>query len=167
MRSDQLFDIGVLFDAATDFAAVAASYDAVCAQESGYRPNKPNRDSALGDTLRACLALTASRRPQLESYPDHVHLHDGLDKMRGHLTTPAYVSDRESRRRLAAKAAVLAAHLRAGRVFDFATARYTGSAAQINALRSASLNGRPHSWIDGLKAVNPEAYHYWHLVSSL
>jgi hypothetical protein len=60
-----------------------------------------------------------------------------------------------------------AAHLRTGRTFDFATARYTGSAAQIDALRSASLNGRQHSWIDGLKAVNPEAYYYWHQALSL
>jgi len=43
----------------------------------------------------------------------------------------------------------------------------TPAPAQIDALRSASLNGRQHSWIDGLKAVNPEAYYYWHQALSL
>jgi hypothetical protein len=42
--------------------------------------------------------------------------------------------------------------------FEFAAARYTGSAGQLEALRTATLNGTPLSWIDGLKAVNPEAY---------
>lgn len=157
----QLFDVGVLFDAATDFTAVAASYDAVCAQESGYRSDRPSRDSALADTLHACLALTASRRAQLEAYPDHVHLHDGLDKMRGHVTTPAYIADREARRLLAAKAAVLVAHLQAGRAFDFAADRFARSPARVEILRAASHNGHALSWIDGIRGTNIEAFHYW------
>jgi len=80
---------------------------------------------------------------------------------------PAFVQGIEPRRLLAARAAVLVAYLRAGRKFDFAAARYTGSATQLGELRSASLNGRPYSWIDRLKAVNPEAYYYWYLALSL
>jgi hypothetical protein len=163
----QLFDVGILFDAAQDFGQVAAVYDAVQAQESAYRPNRPGREETLDDTLRACLALTATKPAILATLPDAPLLNDGLDRMRGHLTWPAFVQGIEPRRLLAARAAVLVAHLRAGRVFDFATARYIGSSAQITALRSASLNGRPNSWIDGLKAVNPEAYHYWYLALSL
>jgi len=158
----QLFDVGVLFDAATDFDAVAESYNAVSAQESEYRGNQHGREAALDDTLQACVALTATKPAILANYPDAPLLHGGLDKMRGHLTTPAYVADRQARRTLAAKAAALAAHLRVGEPFDFDSMRYTGSREQIDALRAATLNGTAWAWIDGVRAVNPEAYYYWH-----
>ncbi len=158
----QLFDVGVLFDVATDFDAVAKSYTAVSAQESEYRGNQHSREAALEDTWQACIALTASKPAILEKYPESKLLHEGLDKMRGHLTTPAYVQDLKARRTLASKAAVLAAHLRAGVPFDFGTMRYTGNAAQIEMLRAATLNGKPLSWIDGVKGANAEAYYYWY-----
>jgi hypothetical protein len=163
----QLFEVGVLFEAAQDFGQVATVYDAVQAQEAAYRPSRPSREASLDDTLRACLALTATKPAILATFPDASLLHDGLDRMRGHLTMPAFVQGIEPRRLLAARAAVLVAYLRAGRKFDFAAARYTGSATQLGELRSASLNGRPYSWIDRLKAVNPEAYYYWYLALSL
>lgn len=155
----QLFDTGVLFETATDFAQVARSYDAICALESGYRPARPGRTAALEDTLRACFALTATKQRELAVYPDAPLLHDGFNRLTGHLTWPEF--GREHRRTLAARAAVLAAHLRAGRSLDFAAVRYTGSPEQIAQLRTATLNGTPHAWLDSLKAVNPEAYHYW------
>ena len=158
----QLFDIGVLFDGATDFDAVSRSYTAISAQESEYRGHQHTREAALDDTWQACIALTATKPVIRVQYPDAPLLHDGLDRMRGHLTTPAYVRDIQARRTLASKAATLAAHLRAGVPLDFGTMRYTGSAAQLTALRVATLNGQPLSWLDGVRAVNPEAYYYWH-----
>lgn len=155
----QLFDVGVLFDAAGDFAPMAKTYDAVCALEGGYRPARPSRAAALDDTLKACFALTATKQRDLAMYPDAPLLHNGFDRLAGHLTWPEF--GREHRRTLAARAAVLAAHLRAGKNFDFAAARYAGSAEQIAGLRGATFNGTPHAWLDGLKQVNPEAYHYW------
>lgn len=157
----QLFDVGVLFDAAQYFAHVNQSHAAVCALESSYRSTRPTREAALDDTLRACLALTATKARDLAGQPDAPLLHEGFTRMAGHLTWPEFTRGNEPRRLLAAKAAVLAAHLRAGRVFDFSTMRYAGSPAQISVLRAATLNGTPHAWLDGLKAVNPEAYHYW------
>ena len=41
--------------------------------------------------------------------------------------------------------------------FDFAAARYTATAQKRSA--AATLNGTPHAWLDGLKAVNP-IHHY-------
>jgi hypothetical protein len=158
----QLFDVGVLFDAATDFDVVAKSYNAVSAQESEYRGNQHSRETALEDTWQACIALTASKNRDLALYPDARLLHDGLNKMQGHLTWPEFMQGREPRRTLAARAAVLAAHVRAGVSFDFGSMRYTGSTAQLDALRVATLNGTPLAWIDGVKGANAEAYFYWH-----
>jgi Nucleotidyl transferase AbiEii toxin, Type IV TA system len=61
-------DIGVLFEHATDFAAVARAYDGVQAQESGYRENLNSREACLDDTFNACLGLTAS---QVRRAPPH------------------------------------------------------------------------------------------------
>jgi hypothetical protein len=158
----QLFDVGVLFDVATDFDAVAKSYTAVSAQESEYRGNQHSREAALDDTWQACIALTASKKRDLALYPDAPLLHDGLNKMQGHLTWPEFMQGREPRRTLAARAAILAAHLRAGVPFDFGSMRYTGSTAQLDMLRVATLNGKPLSWIDGVKGRNAEAYYYWY-----
>jgi len=57
----QLFDVGVLFEHATDFDQVARTYDGVQAQESGYRENLHSRDATLADTLNACLGFTGLR----------------------------------------------------------------------------------------------------------
>jgi predicted nucleotidyltransferase component of viral defense system len=158
----QLFDVGVLFDVASDFNTVARTYDAVSAQESEYRGNQHSREAALDDTIRACLALTASKKRDLASYPDAPLLHDGMNRLQGHLTWPEFLRGREPRRTLAARAAVLAAHLRAGVPFDFGSMRYTGGPQQLDALRVATLNGTPLAWLDGVKGANAEAYYYWH-----
>ena len=155
--SKQLFDIGMLFEVATNFADVAATYDAVQQLESEYRPAKPTREASLDDTFQACIALTASKTRDVEAYPNAPLLRDGFRRLRGHLTWPGFVTTREPQRTIAARAAVLAAHLRAGVPFEFTSHRYTGSPDQIEALRNATLNGTPLAWIDGVKAVNPEA----------
>jgi len=158
----QLFDIGVLFEAATNFAEVAATYDAVQKLESEYRPTKPTREASLDDTLQACLALTASKQRDVAAYPDAALLQDGFKRLRGHLTWPGFAATREPQRTIAARAAVVVAHLRARVPFDFAAHRYTGSPEELDALRGATLIGTPYGWIETVKAVNPEAYYYWH-----
>lgn len=163
----QLFDVGVLFEAVHDFGEIAAAYDAIWALESEYRADRPSREATLNDTWNACLALTATKKRHLAAYPDAPLLHRGLDRMTGHLTWPEFVRGREPRRLLAARAAVLVAHLRVGRSLDFTASRYTGSREQLAALSSASLNGTPYDWIDGIRVVNPEAYYYWHMALSL
>jgi hypothetical protein len=66
----QLFDIGTLFEAARNFAEVAATYDAVRRLESEYRGNKHSREACLRDTIQACVAVTASRQRELAAYPE-------------------------------------------------------------------------------------------------
>jgi predicted nucleotidyltransferase component of viral defense system len=158
----QLFDIGVLFEAATNFAEVVATYDAIHQLESEYRGNKHTREASLNDTLQACLALTAHKPRDVANYVDAPLLQDGFKRLRGHLIWPGFAASREPQRTIAARAAVMVAHLQTGVPFDFAAHRYTNSPEQLEALRTATLNGTPLAWIDGVRAVNPEAYYYWH-----
>ncbi|HSY20247.1 MAG TPA: nucleotidyl transferase AbiEii/AbiGii toxin family protein [Candidatus Acidoferrales bacterium] len=158
----QLFDIGVLFGAATNFNEVASTYDAVQRLESEYRPTKPSREASLADTFQACLATTASKTRDVAAYADAPLLQSGFQSLRGHLTWPGFAATQEPKRIIAARTAVLVAHLRAGVPFDFAAHRFTGSTEQIETVRGLTLNGTSLAWLDGMRAVNPEAYYYWH-----
>lgn len=159
----QLFDVGVLFEHATDFGQVARAYDGVQAQESGYRENLHSRDATLADTLNACLGITGTRvrGAPTNLFPDTPLLLDGFKRLASHLTQPRL--DDNAQRILAARAGVLAAHLRAGRPLDFAATRYAQTPDQIASLRTATLKDHSHAWLDGIKATSPEAYHYWHI----
>lgn len=161
----QLFDVGVLFEHAADFGQVAQVYDGVQAQEAEYRGNTHTREATLTDTFNACLGATGKKPAHYAVFPDTELLLRGFQNLRSHLVWPGFGDS--DRRILAARAGVLAAHLRAGVPFDFASSRYTGSATQLDTLRVASLNGHTYSWIDGIKSTNAEAYHYWYLALDL
>jgi hypothetical protein len=157
----QLFDVGVLFAHAANFAEITRVYDGVQAQEASYRGNAHTREETLTDTLNACLGATALKPAHYAVFPDTPLLLDGFNKLRGHLTDPKF--DTEKRRVLAARAGLLAAYLQSGRSLDLETIRYTQSEMQLDNLRAASLRGHPHDWLDRIKPTNPEAYHYWHI----
>ena len=108
----------------------------------------------------SCICQTTS-----VSFPDTEFLLKGFRNLRSHLVWPEF--GEKDRHIFASRAGVLAAHLRAGKPFDLVASRYTGSESQLAALREASLNRRPHSWIDGIKSTNAEAYHYWYLALTL
>jgi hypothetical protein len=159
----QLFDVAILFEHATDFAAVARAYDGVQAQEAGYRSSAHTREASLTDTLRACLGLTACklRGAPSDLFADTPLLLDGFRRLRGHLTQRP--PDENALRIMAARAGTIAAHLLTNRPLDLSAARYTQTPGQVEALRLASLHGHAHAWLDRLKQTNPEAYHYWYL----
>lgn len=156
----QLFDVGVLMDVATDFEAVARTYDRVQALENGYRGGGHTREASLDDTFNASLLIMARKSAHHPQFPDAELLHEGFLRLKGHLTRPED-GGLEARRTLAAKAAALAAHLRANRPLNLAATRYTGSADQLAHLKATSVNGTPHSWLEAARSTNPEAYHYW------
>jgi hypothetical protein len=156
----QLFDVGSLFEVVRDFGQVAKTYGETHALENEYRGGKYSLETVLRDTYDACLALTAVNTRVAGKYPDGPVLYRGFQNMRGH-----YVGKdikHEDVRKLAARAALLAASIRAKSLLEFPACRYTGSADQIAALRTVTFNRTAFDWLDGVKAVNPEAYYYWH-----
>ena len=160
----QLFDVGVLFGHATNGTDVLETYDRAQAQEAKYRGGIHSREATLDDTIAHCVAASPLKPKVQNTFPEHALLRDGYLGMRGHLTRKFTEQDF---RTMAARTAVLAAHLRAGAVMDFKAVRYAGSKEQNDALRAASFNNTPWVWADGLRQVNPEAYHYWLLASRL
>jgi len=158
----QLFDVGILFDHAKDIAEVVKTYDAVQAQEAGYREKqlgkKVSKEETLSDTFNACLGVIASRPKNRQLYPGTDLLLSGFAKLRGHLNWPKF--NENDQRTLAARTAYLAYLLKAGGKYDLNTSRYLRTPEQLEDLKAASLNGHKLSWIDGIRAINDEAYYY-------
>lgn len=165
----QLFDIGVLFDAADTFDEIERTYTANQVLESGYRGGVHSREDALRDTWQACLALIATnmKKAVADQYPDGALLHDGLGRMGTHLTTPEYIKGTAARQVLAAKCALLVAHLRVNERLDFTTGRWINSQEQLEQVTAASMNGTVVAWLDRLKATNIEAYFYLQRAATL
>jgi hypothetical protein len=69
----QLFDVGVLFDAATNFDTIVSNYDLVVEIERTYRDPNPSREDCLRDTWKACIGLLAQRPDIVAAYPDGAH----------------------------------------------------------------------------------------------
>lgn len=154
----QLFDVGMLFGHAGNGADVLETYDRAQAQEAGYRGGIHSREATLDDTIANCIAASPLKPKVQNTFPNHPLLRDGYLGMRGHLTRNFSEQDF---RTMAARTAALAAHLKTGVTIDFGALRYTGSNEQIEILRQATFNNTPWDWADGLRQVNPEAYHYW------
>lgn len=152
----QLFDVGILFEHAQDFAEVAKTYDAAQQQEVGYRGKAISREESLEDSFKACLGIIASKPKIQQGYPDTDLLIDGFGKLKGHLTWPRFQAN--DQRTLAGRTACLAAALKGGRGIT----RYTRSPEQIEALKIASLKDHELSWLDGIRNINDEAYFYMH-----
>lgn len=152
----QLFDVGILFEYATDFVEVAKTYEAVQAQEAKYRNLKITREDSLDDSFNACLGVIATKPKFRQQYADTDLLLGGFGKLRGHLTWPKF--NENDQRTLAARTAYLATALKGSRDLI----RYTRSPEQLEGLKAASLSGHPLSWLDSIKSINDEAYFYMH-----
>jgi hypothetical protein len=160
----QLFDVGMLFSLAINGSELSDTYRRAQAKEANYRGGIHSLDATLDDTIATCLAATPFKDKVRSRFPDYPLLYNGYRGMRGHLTRPF---SEEDFRRFAAQTATLAAHIKTGTAIDFASLRYTGTAEQNAAIKANSFNNTPWDWLDGLKQINPAAYHYWMQTSRL
>jgi len=160
----QLFDVGMLFGHAANGTDVQETYDRAQAQEAAYRGDIHTRKATLDDTIANCVAASPLKPKVQNTFPNHALLRSGYLGMRGHLTRKFSEQDF---RTMAARAAVLAAHLKTGTVIDFESVRYTGGKKQEDSLPVGTFNNTPWAWADGLRQVNPESYHYWLVAARL
>ena len=154
----QLFDVGLLSESARDGVQVLETYRRAHAAESGYRATQPSYEATLDDTISACLSASPMKAKVRERFPDYPLLLRGYTGMQGHLTRKF---SEEDFRRFAARTAAVAAILRAGRAPNFDALRYAGSTEHIASIRAHTFNNTPWDWLDGMKQVNPAAYHCW------
>ena len=160
----QLFDVGMLFSLAQNGAEIVETYKRAQAKEAGYRETHPTLAATLDDTIATGLAAMPFKEKVQSKFGDYPLLKRGYIGMRGHLTRPFSEDDF---RHFAAQAATLAAHIKTDTPLDFATLKYTGTNEQIAALKANSFNNTKLDWLDGLKQINPAAYHYWMITQRL
>lgn len=154
----QLFDVGVLFDKATDLQAVAAMYDTMHTNQCKYRQRQYTLDEALDDTIEACVQLS---RHDLKGAPKGggrgPFFVDGIARLQSHLVSNPF--NRDHARTAAGKAACVAAWMkRRLAAVTIQSLRYDSN--RIQELRTAVI-GPPWQPLQRLRGGNPEAFFYW------
>jgi hypothetical protein len=155
----QLFDVGVLFDAANDLEKVAESYDYMHQKQLGYRQKTYTGVETLNDTISAAFAYCqVGLRGGVNS--DHAQiLHNGVRSLQNHLLNQPFAQPEA--RIAAAKAACLSAWLQrrlSGETFE--TIRFDLETVSEKLERKHILP--PWAPLDRLRGGIPEAFHYWY-----
>jgi hypothetical protein len=151
----QVFDIGELFNAAADLAAVRAAYAKIFEAENGYRGGRFTAEQALQDAFDTayCIAQVGLAGAPKDGRCELVEA--GRRQIGSHLVGVRF--QREEMKTAAAKAALLASVLRGGGTPEFASLRYDDT--KLASLKSARFD-RPYAAVGGLRAI-PEAMWLW------
>jgi len=155
----QLFDVGVLFDAASDLDEVATAYDHMHMKQLGYRKKSYTLSDTLNDTINAAFTYSQSGLRGGATSAHTELLQTGVKSLQNHLLNLPFAQTEA--RIAAAKAACLAAWLqRRPSGITFSSLRFALETA-ANELRDKRIMA-PWGPLDRLKGGNPEAFHYWH-----
>jgi predicted nucleotidyltransferase component of viral defense system len=156
----QVFDVAALFDATTDFEAVARAYEAIFNAENSYRGGNFTIQAALTDTVETARRIC---HYDLRGAIRHEHqavLEKGRKALLGHLLGVNF--DLNQAKAAAAKAAFLATRIRNPNSPERAIfKRYESNMA--SGLTTLSTKDPV---LDRLKSFNEEAFYYWTLASS-
>ncbi len=157
----QLFDVEVLFDAASDFAKVAQAYGAVFTAENGYRDGAHTIEAALNDSIETARLIGHFNLRGSAQNEQQQMLERGRISLAGHLCGVSFTGLHA--KIAAAKAAYLASCLRDRNVEGIIRRRPFASAA-AGELREIVL---PDLVLQRLRGSNPEAFYYWALALGL
>jgi len=151
----QVFDIGELFDAASNLAAVRAAYDQVFAVENGYRGGKFTTELALKDTFDTGYRIAQVGFAIAPKDGQDEILDAGRKQIGSHLVGVKF--RREEMKIAAAKAALLASALHAAAPAAFAALRYDDT--KLASLKDVKFDSS-FSAAGRMKAI-PEAMWLW------
>jgi hypothetical protein len=153
----QLFDVGVLFDVATDIAEAAQVYAALHENQCRYRQAEFTVEQTLNDTINACLGLTwCELRGPGKNNAIGRYLKDGVHRLQSHILNGRFHTD--SARVAAGKAACAAALILRRPEVALESIRFVD--ASVEDLRKAEITG---DWatLQRLRGGNSEAFFCW------
>lgn len=145
----QLYDVGLLFDHATDLALVRKTFEKLAAQEIAFRQLKLSPTDVLGDITQTALLL--ARRDMREM--NFVFLQDGVKRLNNFIVSNFRI---EQAILAGAKAAYLSRLLRG----DATTIQRYETPAQ---LAGWQITEPTYNRLNKLKKSQPEAFFYWYL----
>ncbi|MBI1783791.1 nucleotidyl transferase AbiEii/AbiGii toxin family protein [Candidatus Sumerlaeota bacterium] len=154
----QLFDIGVLFDEATDLKVAAEVYSTMHTKQLRYRNVSYSLDDTLNDTIEAGRQLSQIDLRGAEETDEGRFLLLGVQGLQNHLLKDQFRIDEA--RIAAGKAAVAAGCIQSGLAgISIGELRYAVEMADN--LRNLNIE-TPWEALTRLKKSNPEAFHYWY-----
>lgn len=154
----QLFDIGVLFDAATDLSVAADVYTATHARQLIYR----NASFSLADTLNDSIEFgflysQLGLRGHVKT-EQGLYLQEGVTALQNHLVNQPF--RRDEARIAAAKVACISAWIQL-RPAGVTIEQLRFQAERVANLRDLQIQA-PWSSLTRLKGGNAQAFHYWY-----
>ncbi len=155
----QVFDIGELFDAASDLAEVRAAYESIFAAENRYRGGQFSSGQALEDALSTayCMAQVGLSGAPRDGRCELIEL--GRRQLESHLVGARF--RREEMKTAAAKAALLSRAMRAEA--DLSDLRYNED--RLGFLRTFAFPDE-FAAVRRLEAI-PETMWYWSMAIRL
>lgn len=144
----QLFDVGLLFDQATDLRLTRLTFERLAAQEIRFRQLSISPTDVLTDIFETALLLT--RRDMKE--PKFTFLQDGVKRLNNFIVSDFRI---EQAILAASKAAYLSRLLQA----DTTTVVHYKNPAQIADLQ---ITDPTYNRLNKLRKVQPEAFFYWY-----
>jgi len=152
----QLFDIGELFNIATNFENIKIAFEETFEKENGYHSNKYTKEEVLQDTIDICLDLCQIRLKGFKNSEDTDNIEDGIKKMGSHLVKDKFNTDTDAKI-TAAKVFYIANSIKMGKSISFDKIRYSSN--KIDLIKNITILS-PYDKLNRLKAILPEAFYY-------
>ena len=159
----QLFDVGVLFDAATDLNVVAEAYAATHAKQLLYRQAGFSIADTLNDSIEAGFHYSQLELKGSTKTEQGLFLHDGVTALQNHLVNHPF--RRDEARIAAGKVACAAAWIQR-RPTDVTIEQLRFNIDRVAELRALEIQA-PWTPLSRLKGGNAQAFHYWYQAQRL
>ncbi|MCF6270992.1 MAG: nucleotidyl transferase AbiEii/AbiGii toxin family protein [Melioribacteraceae bacterium] len=152
----QLFDIGELFDVATDFEKASTAFKATFEKENSYHSNKFSETEVLEDTIDICHSLCSIRLRGFQESDDTNNIQDGIRRLSSHLLNEDFRTDSDAKI-TAAKVFYIANSIKANREVKLNEIKYSPN--KIAEITDVTLPA-PYNNLNRLKPILPEAFYY-------
>jgi hypothetical protein len=154
----QLFDVGVLFDAATDLSVTAEAYAASHARQLVYRQAEFSLADTLNDSIEAGFLYCQLELRGGVKTEQGLFLQDGVNALQNHLVNQPF--RRDEARIATGKAACLAAWIQR-RPAGVSIEQLRFQPDRVAELRDLQIEA-PWTPLTRLKGGNAPAFHFWH-----
>lgn len=158
----QLHDISILFDYSKDLNLTKKTYQASYHFELDLRDEKYSISECLQDTIDTAFLISQSRLKGSE-YNEKLEIIDfGCRNFSNYLLDGSFSIDKA--KVPASKAAFLASLILNDREIEIDKIKYNST--KIEQIKNVLFTGK-YQILNKLKAISPEAFYYWHLVSQI
>ena len=152
----QLFDVGELFNTATNFENIKAAFKETYKKENEYHPEKFTEEEVLNDIIEISLNICQIRLKGFKNTNDTDCIEDGVRRIASHLLRERFRINNEAKI-AASKVFCIANGIKNNKTFDLNNGKYNSST--IEQIKNITLLS-PYEKLNRLKPILPEAFYY-------